>query len=500
MSLRAASPLRLVPSCAVVTPAVWARAGTGTNVLGASSPVESRSSGVCAANEERLDARASLRDLWQACCRPIWRSTVISRCITARGTPGGRHAARETRRSRHLPLRLLRPAFDRHDALLTPSSVVTSPSAKGAPRRSRPARPSCRRANAAAAAAASRTRPDARLTPSRFGRRGRRPRIFRPSRRRLIHRSPDRVAAAPSALVESASPDAERSWSTTLLDPLRRRPPPFRRSSAPCSRSGRSRAASIVQPYHTEVGAGTFNPATFLRCLDARPWRAAYVEPSIRPDRRPLRREPLPAAATTTSTRSSSSRRRATSRTSTCARWWPSGIDPRRPRHPLRRRQLGGPDAGRLGPGLGGLGRRHGDHPVHLLPAARRLRPRPDHRSRSPTASSASPCTCRASTRSTTSSGRAGPKRTGARSWSPTATSTERTSASSRPTTSRSPTPTLLLQHFKDYEAEARRCLAAGLPMPAYDYVLKCSHMFNLLDARGVISVTDRTAYIAACP
>jgi len=32
-----------------------------------------------------------------------------------------------------------------------------------------------------------------------------------------------------------------------------------------------------------EVGAGTFNPATFLRCLDARPWRAAYVEPSIRP-------------------------------------------------------------------------------------------------------------------------------------------------------------------------------------------------------------------------
>ena len=39
----------------------------------------------------------------------------------------------------------------------------------------------------------------------------------------------------------------------------------------------------VVQPYHTEVGAGTFNPATFLRCLDARPWRAAYVEPSTRP-------------------------------------------------------------------------------------------------------------------------------------------------------------------------------------------------------------------------
>ena len=52
-------------------------------------------------------------------------------------------------------------------------------------------------------------------------------------------------------------------------------------------------------------------------------------------------------------------------------------------------------------------------------------------------------------------------------------------------------------RHFREYEAEAERCLAAGLPVPAYDYVLKCSHTFNLLDARGVISVTDRTAYIA---
>src|SRR5688500_20383183 len=38
-----------------------------------------------------------------------------------------------------------------------------------------------------------------------------------------------------------------------------------------------------MQPYHTEVGAGTFNPATFLRCLGPRPWKTAYVEPSIRP-------------------------------------------------------------------------------------------------------------------------------------------------------------------------------------------------------------------------
>ncbi len=41
--------------------------------------------------------------------------------------------------------------------------------------------------------------------------------------------------------------------------------------------------AVIMQPYHTEVGAGTFNPATFLRSLGPRPWRTAYVEPCIRP-------------------------------------------------------------------------------------------------------------------------------------------------------------------------------------------------------------------------
>src|SRR5690606_22586778 len=51
-------------------------------------------------------------------------------------------------------------------------------------------------------------------------------------------------------------------------------------------------------------------------------------------------------------------------------------------------------------------------------------------------------------------------------------------------------------RHFEEYEQECRRCLDAQIPMAAYDYVLKCSHAFNLLDARGAISVTDRTSYI----
>ncbi len=55
----------------------------------------------------------------------------------------------------------------------------------------------------------------------------------------------------------------------------------------------------------------------------------------------------------------------------------------------------------------------------------------------------------------------------------------------------------LLQKSFTDYESECERCLALGLTRPAYDFVLKTSHMFNLLDARGAISVTERTGYIA---
>jgi glycyl-tRNA synthetase len=49
---------------------------------------------------------------------------------------------------------------------------------------------------------------------------------------------------------------------------------------------------------------------------------------------------------------------------------------------------------------------------------------------------------------------------------------------------------------FADYEREAARMIEAGLVLPAYDYAVKLSHVFNLLDARGAISVTERTGYI----
>jgi glycyl-tRNA synthetase alpha chain len=65
----------------------------------------------------------------------------------------------------------------------------------------------------------------------------------------------------------------------------------------------------------------------------------------------------------------------------------------------------------------------------------------------------------------------------------------------------------MLFQHFKDAEAECERLLSFNaedpksgkriiMAHPAYDQTIKASHLFNLLDARGVISVTERQAYI----
>ena len=56
--------------------------------------------------------------------------------------------------------------------------------------------------------------------------------------------------------------------------------------------------------------------------------------------------------------------------------------------------------------------------------------------------------------------------------------------------------PDRLKKLFDIYESEAKDLIVNNLPVPALDYVLKCSHTFNLLDARGVISVTERTAAI----
>ncbi|CCG90094.1 glycine--tRNA ligase subunit alpha [Pediococcus pentosaceus] len=55
----------------------------------------------------------------------------------------------------------------------------------------------------------------------------------------------------------------------------------------------------------------------------------------------------------------------------------------------------------------------------------------------------------------------------------------------------------MLEKMFNDFEAEANRLIEEGLVHPAYDYILKCSHTFNLLDARGTVSVTERAGFLS---
>ena len=129
----------------------------------------------------------------------------------------------------------------------------------------------------------------------------------------------------------------------------------------------------ILQPYDMRMGAGTFHTADHAARA-----RARAVERRLRPalpppDRRPLRREPQPAAALLPVSGDPEAEP---------AR--PAGALSRQPRrdrhrsaqarHPLRRGRLGKPDARRLGARLGSVVRRHGGDPVHLFPADGRLR------------------------------------------------------------------------------------------------------------------------------
>jgi glycyl-tRNA synthetase alpha chain len=242
----------------------------------------------------------------------------------------------------------------------------------------------------------------------------------------------------------------------------------------------------VTQPYHTEVGAGTFNPATFLRCLGPEPWRAAYVEPSIRPTdgrygENPFRFQhyfqyqvilkPAPEDV--------------------LDRYFGSleavGIDLRQHDVRLVEDDWEGPTLGAWGLGwevwldgmevtqftyfqqLGGL-------EVDLVPAEityglERL-----------------------------AMFLQGKQSAFELEWAPGVTwgdvYRENERQWSKYNFELAPVD-VLMRHFDDHEAECRELVAQGLPLPAYDQVLKCSHAFNLLDARGAISVTERAAYIA---
>ena len=242
---------------------------------------------------------------------------------------------------------------------------------------------------------------------------------------------------------------------------------------------------AIVQPYDVEKGAGTFNPATFLRALGPEPWKAAYVEPSRRPSDGRYGDNPFrfqkhyqfqvivkPAPADSQAIYLESLRR--------------LGIDLKA--HDVRfvEDDWESPTLGATGLGwqvwIDGLEitqftyfQRVGG--IDLDPVSLEL---------------------------TYGIERIGMFLQGVSNgfdleWAPGITYGELQREDdvqfSRYNFEAADTA-MQFQLFDMYEAECRRCLDAGLVLPAYDYVMKCSHAFNLLDARGAISVTERTAYI----
>jgi glycyl-tRNA synthetase alpha chain len=242
----------------------------------------------------------------------------------------------------------------------------------------------------------------------------------------------------------------------------------------------------VMQPYHTELGAGTFNPATFLRCLGPEPWKVAYVEPSIRPSdgrygENPFRFQqffqyqvivkPAPDDVLDVYFDSLAA----------------VGIDLSRHDVRLVEDDWEGPTLGAWGLGwevwidgtevtqwtyfqqLGGLD-------LDLVPAE---------------------ITYGLERIAMFLQG----KRTAFElEWAPGVTWGDVYREYERQWSiynfEEAPVD-VLLKRFDEHERECRHLIDRGLPLPAYDQVLKCSHTFNLLDARGALSATQRASYIA---
>ncbi len=246
----------------------------------------------------------------------------------------------------------------------------------------------------------------------------------------------------------------------------------------------------ILQPYDIEVGAGTFHPATVLRALGPQPWRAAYVQPSRRPTdgrygENPNRLQhfyqmqvilkPAPAD----------------SQELYLASLTALGIDARR--HDIRfvEDDWESPTLGAWGLGwevwldgmevsqftyfqqVGGID----CDPVstELTYGLERL---------------AMYVEGVASVFDLDYNGAPGAARI---SYGDVFRRAEREFSAYNFEVADTP---LLTRHFEDAERECGRVLERGLALPAYDQCLKASHLFNLLDARGALSVTERAAYI----
>ena len=241
----------------------------------------------------------------------------------------------------------------------------------------------------------------------------------------------------------------------------------------------------IVQPYNSEVGAGTFNPATFLRCLGPEPWRAAYVEPSRRPKdgrygENPIRVQqflqyqvllkPAPHDVLDVYYRSLEA----------------IGIDLKKHDVRLVEDDWESPTLGAAGLGwevwIDGMEVTQFTYFQQVggieLPVT--------------------------SAEITYGLGRLATYLQGVDSlfeleWAPGVTLGEMQKMFEVEFSKFNFELADVDFHrelFDRFEGEAYRLLDEGLVTPGYDYVLKCSHTFNVLDARGAISVTERTGYI----
>ena len=242
----------------------------------------------------------------------------------------------------------------------------------------------------------------------------------------------------------------------------------------------------LLTPYHTEVAAGTMNPATFLRSLGPKPWRTAYLEPVIRPldgryGENPMRFQhyfqyqvilkPSPPDVLDLYLGSLRAIGIDTNRHDirfveddweqpTVGAWglgWEVWCDGMEVTQFTYFQQLGGLDLdlvpAEITYGLDRLAMIVQDAPTVFDLV-----------------------------------------------WAPGVTwedvYRENERQWSRYNFEEAPVATLV-RRFGEYEEEARHLVGQGLPLPAYDQILKANHSFNLLDARGAISVTERAAYIA---
>ncbi len=246
-----------------------------------------------------------------------------------------------------------------------------------------------------------------------------------------------------------------------------------------------ARGCVVLTPYHTEVGAGTFNPATLLRSLGPEPWRVAYVEPSIRPTdgrygENPFRLQhyfqyqvllkPSPEDVQDQYLGSLAALDLQPERHDvrfveddwegpTLGAWglgWEVWLDGMEITQFTYFQQAGGVDLTPISVELTyGLERiamyLQGVRSVYDLEWADGVSYGDIYRDAE-------------------------------RQWSAYNFEVADTDE--------------LMRAFAAHERECQAALEAGLVLPAYDQVLKCSHAFNLLDARGVVSVTERGAYI----